>query len=279
MATIEVTGDDAVHMTMIRPKAEDPSVYSVPDQLRFDAKWKLAGVYNEVAERIEREAVFDVVRVKNTSGGAWTAPYLLYLADSKLTTQTTDTASNSPSPGASVVYNVTATFEVGQIVTVVSGGFTEYSRVTAISAGVSVTLHQVLWSHTTPTITALPAYEATGAINTGDEPAEWVTSADISNNAYGWAYGRKSVTGFNAAAYTDEKLVYLNSTIGTFTETEPTAIDQFTQVVGVVRDGSNPGTIDFFPGAKRILRINTAMGAGAGTEIVEHNMLAWRIFG
>jgi hypothetical protein len=103
---------------------------------------------------------------------------------------------------------------------------------------------------------------------------------DIANGAYGWAYGKKQITGINASAYTTEKLLYLDPTTpGAFTETEPTAIDTFSQVVGVVQDGSNPGTLNFFPGAKRILRLSTEMGAGSSDEITEHSMISWRIFG
>lgn len=234
-----------------RARGDDPRGYTTPRNKRLDMKFALNPHFNELISIIEQRGMMDVVRLKNTTGSTWTAPVLLKLATTKLTARTTATATNSPSGGASVVYLVSATFEVGQVVAVTSGGYTDYGIVTAISGGVSVTISNIWYDHTTPTITALPAYEASLADADDTDGALWVTTADIANGSYGWGFGAVESPDMDSSSYSDEALLYLSGGAGTFTATAPTGIDQQQQVVGVVKKShASTGRIHWFPGAR-----------------------------
>lgn len=265
------TATDARHMAMHRMRAHDPVTYAAPKPKRIDARFTLMGLANEVANTAEVDATYRKVRVKNTTGGAWDAGTLLFNDDSKLTAQTTAVAVNNPVAGAGVVIQVAATFEIGQIVSVVSGGFTDYAIVTAVSGGASVTVDWLFYDHTTPTVTALPAYEATAADADAAKPAEWVVPSAIADGAYGWAYSGYTVTGIDTTSVSAaEKLVYLSGTAGGYTETAPTGADQIQQVVGIVKTRhATTGAIIFFPGAKRFLKYGTSfLQASAVTSTI-----------
>ncbi|HYG78676.1 MAG TPA: hypothetical protein VEK08_26990 [Planctomycetota bacterium] len=259
---------DARHIAVHRFRADDPTNYDKPKTKRIDAKFTVMGLANEVISQVETRAIGEVVRVKNTTGSDWPAGTLLYPDDSKLTAQTSATAVNNPLAGANVVINLAATFEVGQIVSITSGGKTDYARVTAVSAGASVTVDLLFYDHTAPVVTALPAYEASLADADAAKPAEWVLSAAVANGAYGTAYYATEVTGLDTSALTAEKLLYLSATAGTYTQTAPTGSDQIQQVVGIVKTvHASTGRILFFPGNKRILKFGSSfLQAGiAGT--------------
>lgn len=248
----------ARHKAIHRFSYVDPVTYTTPDTRRIDAKFTLMGIGDDLIGIIDSETVGKRVRVKNTSGGAWAAGTLLRPAGA-LTPRTTAVASNNPAAGTSVVINVAATFEVGQIVAITSNGATDYAVVTAISAGVSVTVDILFYSHTAPTVTAEAAYEAVAADADTNTSAEWVTTASVADAAYAWVYDCFEVTGFDTTAGAAEALVYLSATAGGWTTTAPTGADQFVQVVGVVKEShATTGKILFFPGNKRILKFGTS---------------------
>lgn len=243
-----------------RARGDDPRGYTTPRNKRLDMKYALNPHFNELISIIEQRGMMDVVRLCNTTGSAWTAPVLLKLATSKLTARTTATATNSPSGASSVVYLVSATFVVGQVVAVTSGGYTDYGIVTAVSGGVSVTVSNIWYDHTTPTITALPAYEASLADADDTDGALWVTTADIANGSYGWGFGAVESANMDSSSYTAEALLYLSGTAGAFTATAPTGIDQQQQVVGVVKTShASTGRIHWFPGARWFQKIGGNM--------------------
>lgn len=64
------------------------------------------------------------------------------------------TATNNPAAGHPVTINVSSTTDVvvGDVISIVSAGGSEEAVVTAISAGVSITVDWLEFSHTTPTI-------------------------------------------------------------------------------------------------------------------------------
>jgi hypothetical protein len=256
----------------------DPVTYTAPDTKRVDTRFTLMGLGNELVADAEMNAVGRRVRIKNTTGGTFTMGTQLRLLTSKLTAQPTGAATNSPSAGASIVILIaTAGFEVGMVVSINSNGNTDYAIITAVSGGVSITVDWLFTAHTTPTITALPAYEVTKADADGALPAEWTISADLTTGSYAWAFDNIEVSGFDTSALTVEALVYLSATAGAITTTAPTGADQIVQVVGVVKKShATLGSILFFPGNKTILGYGTSffqakavtstqIGSGAAT--------------
>lgn len=275
MPTNVTNAINARNMAFLRLRAEDPKTYNNPDTVRVDGKHMLVQPWNEIASQIERNYMHDVVRVKNTSGGTWTAPYLLKGTTLALTTQTTAVASNNPSAGTAVVILLAATFEVGQIVEIVSGGFTEFAIVTAVSAGMSVTVDILGYAHTTPTVTALPAYEAIAANASDAKFADWVIDLDILNNGYGTAYAFREITAIDTSAFTVEAELFLDTAAGQFTETVP-AGDKIGQVVAVVKvSNAGAGILQAFPGAKDIRKIASSMvGGGGSLGVIESRIFA-----
>lgn len=262
MSNIVTTdGDSARLMAMPRLQFEDPIVYSNHTPRIVTGKFNFHKVYNEVAKDIEANSAGNRVRVKNTTGGTLNPGTLIYLAATKLTTQTTGTASSSPSAGENVLISISQTFEVGQIVKITSGGYTEYSLVTAVVASTSVTVDILLKNHTTPTITALPAFEFSLATATGAYPAAWVTDTELSDAEYGWAYDCTKVVGIDTSSFALEDLLYLSITAGAVVNAAPTAANTISQVVGVVTvvGGVGSGEAYMFPGRNRILRVSSDM--------------------
>jgi len=259
-------------LAAIRVKASDPVIYPKPKPRRWDAKYGAIAIWNEVLSMIERDAIFDRVRVKNTTGSTLAKGTLVYLDTGKLTPQTQATAVNNPLAGGNVAINVSATFEVGQLLEIESGGNVDVANAVAASAGVSVTADQLNNDHNTPTVIALPAYEVSLADADGAKIAEWVLADDIANGAYGDAHACTEVTGLDTSARTLEQFVYLSATAGGYTATAPTGSDQFQQIVGVVKtvDATN-GRILFFPGAKRIVKFGSSFfqtGSTVSDEVV-----------
>lgn len=248
---------------MLLLNASDPVGYSKPKPRRWDAKFGAIAIWNEVLSLVERASIFERVRVKNTTGGTLAKGTLVYLDTLKLTAQTQATAVNDPLAGGNAVINVAATFEVGQLITVESGGKVDVAFAAAASAGASVTADQLNNNHIAPLVTALPAYEVSLADADGSKIAEWVLADDIANGAYGDAYACVEVTGLDTSLLTIEQLLYLSATAGAYTVTAPTGADQFQQVVGVVKTvHATSGAILFFPGAKRILKYGSSFLQG-----------------
>jgi len=257
MAVVTYKPDSALarYVAQHRHRFDDPRGYDTPRNKRVDGKFALNPLQNELYAIVEQRGIWDVVRVKNTTGSTWTAPVLLKLATSKLSAQTTTTATNSPSAGAGVTFLTSATFEVGQVVQIVSGGYTDYALVTAISAGVSVTVDYIYYDHTTPVITALPAYEASLADADDTSGAHWATTANISDGAYGWAFGQVESPAMDTSGYSAEAILYLSGTAGGFTATAPTGVDQLVQEVGVVKSShASTGRILWYPGRRIVTK-------------------------
>ena len=264
-----ISASNARHRVMQRFRGLDPTTYTVTVPKRWDMKYGLAHIGNEVASIVERNAVGRVVRAKNTSGGTYAKGSLVGLATASLTPQTTGTASSSPAKGSGVVITIAGTWQVGMEVSIVSGGYTDYAIITAQGGG-TITVDILLYDHTTPVVTALPAYEITLADADGAAPAEWVLSAAILTGEYGYAFDCFEVTGLDTSAFTAEALLYLSATAGTYTATAPTGSDQIQQVVGIVKTSDvATGSILFFPGNKRILKFGSSfLQAGAVTVAV-----------
>jgi hypothetical protein len=264
---------NARHKAAQRGRYTDPQPYTEPAKKRIDAKFALTETLNELLAIIDSEVVGRRVRVKNTSGGTYVKGSLIHPDTAKLTAQTSAVASNSPAAGANAVYNVAATFEVGQIVEITDGVNTDYGAVAAAAAGISVTIEMLFYTFTTPTITALPAYEATLSDADGMLPAEWVLTADLAASGYGWAYDMAEVTGLDTSAFVAEDLLYLSATAGTYTKVAPSGIDQIVQVVGIVKTvNAVTGKVLFMPGLKRILKYgSSALQPGAGMVLTTAN--------
>jgi len=246
MSDYVVNGSSPRGAALIRPTLEDPRAFTRPQHNRADAKY-VSQIFNEVAAMVLQRANMEHVRVKNTTGSTWAAGTLLGLETAKLTAQTTATATNNPTAGETKQILVAATFEVGQLIKVESGGNVDVGIATAVSAGVSVTVDALYYDHETPTLTALPAYEATLADRSTPVLALWVVKTQIAAGAYGDAFGCIEVTGLDtSAASAAEALAYL-STAGGWTTTEPGAPKQIVGVVTVKHVST--GAIRFFPGA------------------------------
>lgn len=285
MATYVTAGSSARHIAAHRPSAEDPVTYTTPGTKRFDAKYSFIPLCNEVAAQVERNYISDVVRVVNTTGGTLTKGDLVYIPDSALSAQTSGTASNSPTAGTTVVLNVSVTFVVGQIVTIASGGITEYAIVTAVVASTSVTVDVLNYDHTTPTVTALPAYEI--ALADASNPTKWaqfVLSADVDDGEYTWAFANAEITGMDTSSFTVEKKLYLTSTAtttNTLTTTAPSAsaVNTADQVVGVVKKShASTGIIHFFPGKRVIEQVGENFISSDGTIAVAGPRPTWYKF-
>ena len=255
----------ARRMAALRHRSQDPVSYAAATPKRADALFAAYSQECELADIIERESIDRVVRVKNTSGGAWAAGTLLYLPTAKLTAQPTGTATAVAAPGASVVISITGTaWEVGMIVKITDGTYTDYAIITALSSNASITVDALRYTYTTPTVTALPAYEAAAADADAGLAAQWVTPAAIANGAYGFAAGAIEVTALDTHLLSAEALVYLSATPGLYTVYAPVGADQISQVVGVVKVSDvSVGSILFFPGARRITVIGTSQLQGS----------------
>lgn len=91
-------------------------------------------------------------------------------------------------------------------------------------------------------------------------PATHIVKDDILNAAAGTVYPvLQSDTDLNTGGTTIGDKVYLSTTTGQFTFTPPTGSDHIQQVVGVVKvvDAAN-GQIEWFPGARLILKLNNS---------------------
>jgi hypothetical protein len=257
---------------------EDPATYLTSLEVRIDAAFSLMGIFNELGLIIDTESIGKRVRVKNTLGANWTPGTLLRPATLKLTPQTTGTSTSSPTRGTAKVLLIAATFEVGQVVEVVSAGLIDRAIVTAVSAGVSVTVDVLFNDHTLPTVTALPAYEAQLADADGSNHAEWVTADTILIGAYGWAYDTIEVGSLDTSLFVSEDEVYLSGTAGGWTKTAPSGGDQTQQAVGEVKTvDAALGKVLFFPGNKRFLKFGSSM-MQPGMYASADNILANRIF-
>jgi hypothetical protein len=250
---------DARLMAMHRLVANDPTSYPKPGDKRWDAKFGAVPLWNEVLNIVESESVGRRVRVKNATGATFVKGTLVHPETAKLSPQATATAVNNPLAGAGVVINVSATFEVGELVKVESLGNIDVGIATAVSAGVSVTVDILFHDHETPTVTSLAAYEITKSDADGALPAEWVLPAAIAAGEYGWAYDCCEVTGLDTSAFTIEAMLYLSSTAGEYTATAPTGGDQIQHAVGIVKKAhASTGIVLFFPGLKRILKYGSS---------------------
>lgn len=252
---------------MLRPRMDDPTPYFTPKQKRVCGKYVIAPGYNELVDIIDADTIGKRVRVKNTTGGTWGAGTLLFPDTLKLTPQTSAVASNNPLAGSSIVLNVTGAWEVGMIVEITDGTNPVYALITAVNGGLgTITVDFLPYSYTTPTVTALPAYEATVADMNGAKPAEWVVKTAIVAGAYGDAFDCAEVTGVDTSALTLESLQYLGAA-GAYQAAAPSGADQCVQVVGVVKKVAVSGLMLFFPGNKRILKMGTSFiqpGNGGG---------------
>jgi len=280
-----ISATSARHKTMQRQRGLDPATYSIPARKRVDAKFVMAGLGNEVLFNNVADSVGRRVRVKNTSGGTYAKGTLVGLAGA-LTVQTTDTASNNPTAGTNVVITIAGSWQVGMEVAITSGGRTDYAIITAVGSG-NITVDFLPYDHTTPVVTAEPAYEISLADADAAAPAEWVLPDAILAGEYGYAYDCWEVTGLDTSAFSAEALLYLSATAGTYTATAPTGSDQIQQVVGVVKSShATTGAILFIPGNKRILKFGSSfLQTGAalvadgdkGDVIVSSSGTVWTI--
>lgn len=270
-STTVASAANARRKAMLRLRMDDPTPYLTPKQKRVCGKYAITPGYNELIDIIDSESISKRVRVKNTSGGTWAAGKLLFQDTLKLTPQTSAVAANSPLAGSAVVLNVTGTWEVGMIVEITDGVNPSYAVVTAVNGGLgTITVDFLPYSYTTPTVTALPAYEATAADMNGAKPAEWVIKTAITNGNYGDAFDSVEVTGIDTSALTVESLQYLGAA-GAYQAAVPSGADQCVQAVGIVKQSAVSGSIYFFPGNKRILKIGTSFlqpGANATPGVV-----------
>lgn len=234
--------------------------YTAPRNRRIDAQFTITPALNELFAIIEERSLTHAVRVKNTSGGTWTAPYLLKFETLKLAPQGSQTATNNPAAGTSVVITMAATtnFEVGQIVKITSGGYSDWAIITAVNSGVSITVSVLYYSHTLPTVVSEIAYEATAADADDYDGAHWVIKSNISDGAYGDAFGFIESADMDSSAFTVEALLYLSGTAGSYTATAPTGADQVQQAVGIVKKShASTGRILWFPGQRAFKKFGT----------------------
>lgn len=243
---------------------EDPKSYATPHQRRIDGAFTEMVPLNELAFMLDADAAGRRVRVKNTSGVTWAAGTQLYVQTSKLTPQPSGSASSSPVAGTSVVINtVSAGWEIGMLVEVSAGGFTQIALVIAVSAGVSITIDLLGYSCTTPTLVGRPAYEATRAkADSLATLAEWTTDEQLDNNEYGWAFDCLEVINIDTSTYVVEDLLFLSAaTAGAVTKTAPSTISVFNtdQAVGIVKTvHASLGKVLFFPGNKIVQKIGAS---------------------
>lgn len=261
MPTYVSNAANARRQSRIVYQSADPATYTNPYINRIDSKFTLMSLFDEQGALVEADTVIRSVRIKNTTGSTLNPGELVnYQASSLLTPRPVQISSGNPEAGTSVVIPISTTtnYEVGQTVEVSDGGYKETPFVTAINAGVSITVDRLYYDHVLPTVTALPAFEVTRATNAGFAPASWVIRESIANGAYGYAYDCVLVTGLNTNALSEEALVYL-STGGAYTVTAPTSADTIQQVVGVVKKAHlTLGEILFWPGPHWILKVGTS---------------------
>lgn len=253
---------------MRRLKFQDPKAYSTPGLRRIDGVFSFMVPLNELAFDAIANSIGKRVYVKNTTGSTLTKGTLVYPPSAALTAAVSGSATNNPAAGANVVILTTSgTWQVGMLVTIATAGFEEEAIITAVSAGVSITVDFLSYSHTTPTLTAWQAYEVAKAqADAGGTLAEWVLDADITNGSYGWAYDCIEVTGIDTSSFTAEAEVFLaQATAGTFvaSATLRDYLSDWQQVVGIVRTSAVSGKVLFFPGNKRIKKIGRSSMTGA----------------
>ena len=252
------------------PRRYDPDAMAAaaPQEYLVGFKQDLIPLYNELLAIQDSDAIDRAVRIKNTTGGTLAAGTLVKVPTGKLTAQTSAAASNSPAAGDNVVLNVAATFETGQLLYVDSGGgIVDITPAGTVVAGVSVVAGRLEKAHTTPTVTALPAYEVTKAQADNADGAWYVLAAAVADGAYGDAFGAIEVGGLDTSGFAAEAWLYLSpSSAGAVTTTAPTAAGHLQQVVGIVKKShATDGKILFFPGARIIRKIGTpSIQAGAG---------------
>lgn len=265
MGLIYVTGSNSKNQALYHPQIFDPGDYTEPDQRRVDGAWVGASIFGELIRISEIDSYTRRVRVKNTTGSNWAAGKLLQFGASNLTPRPSQVATNSPTAGLDVQITMASStgFEVGQIVTITSNGYTDYAFVTAVAAG-SITVDILKYDQTLPTVAALPAIEAQLATCNGNAIAEWVTKEAIANGDYGFAYGAYLVEGVDTSAFADEALLYL-STSGNFTNSAPTGGNTFTQVVGMVASVGVSGSAILLPERKRITQFGSSFLPGFPT--------------
>lgn len=237
--------------------------YDVPRGRRNDAKFQFRPVQNELLSILEQRAVMDFVRIK----GTFAKGDLVRVPTAALTPQPTQTSTSSPSAGVNVELDLPSVtnFAVGQLVKIESGSRTDYAYVTVVGAS-SITVDELYFDHTTPDVTAEPAYEATAA-DADDADGAWLVVLDDLSGGYGYAASCALVEGLNtSAASAAEARAYLSGTAGGWTTTAPTGAAQLQQVVGIVtvKDATN-GAILFFPGKRIVTKIGSpSLQPGAG---------------
>jgi hypothetical protein len=265
MGLIYVTGQNSKNQALYHPQIFDPADYDEPDQRRVDGAWIGASIFGELIRISEIDSYTRRVRVKNDTGSDWDPGTLLQFGASNLTPRPSEIATNSPTADLDVEITMASTtgFEVGQIVTITSNGYTDYAFVTAVAAG-SITVDILKFDQDLPTVTALPAIEAQLASCNGNAIAEWVTKEAIADGDYGFAYGAFLVEGIDTSAFADEALLYL-STNGTFDDAAPTGGNTFTQIVGMVTSVGVSGSAILLPERKRITQFGSSFLPGFPT--------------
>lgn len=109
----------------------------------FKGKYSVVCVTSEKANRGKQAQVTRVF----SQVGLEVHTFILYSAASVQ-------ATNNPTSGSGKVIEMeeTTDFEVGDVVTVEDAGHTERATITAISAGISITVNSLTYSYTTPNV-------------------------------------------------------------------------------------------------------------------------------